>query len=233
MTDLDRLMAEKVMGWELDGRSWFRGGAHVIDAIQWHPTTNMNQAMMCVEKFKGPSVGDSYGWTWAIELNYVDHGPESVGWVASVHGHESEFCASPAMALCEAMKLAVEAKGADTVTWEDLKLDPQGRENYAKDARINDLVDRLEASKARVRELEEKRGEPKFGPLLTRVTRERDAVKAQIAAKDARINELVEALRRAWIVLDIVEPNHPATEGAYNAILKQLNLDPQSGKEQK
>jgi len=57
MEQLDELMATKVMGWHLEPRTppigrevWCNSdGRFQIDEVDWHPDTDLNQAMMCAE----------------------------------------------------------------------------------------------------------------------------------------------------------------------------------------
>ena len=53
LTELDRLLAEKVMGWRLTEDHWWldRQNYHALFNISaWHPTTDIAQAMMVAEK---------------------------------------------------------------------------------------------------------------------------------------------------------------------------------------
>jgi len=58
--ELDRFMAEKVMGWgykyklAIDGEDisyYWLGTRAVLRCDEWHPTKDMNQAMMCLDQW--------------------------------------------------------------------------------------------------------------------------------------------------------------------------------------
>jgi len=113
MTDdqLDEWLAVNVMGWMLDlvenewGLRYYRGtdGKSVMDARLWQPTRDLNQAVMCAEKWKKVAeernIEIVYTWSgYHIQLRVVD---KVVG-----KSKVDEF----ARALCEAVCMAVEGE---------------------------------------------------------------------------------------------------------------------------
>ena len=69
LDELDRLAAEKVMGWYLVFGGWFPepdSRSKLIMSIHyWQPTRNIAQAWECLEKFKYVSI-KSYGENWRV-----------------------------------------------------------------------------------------------------------------------------------------------------------------------
>jgi len=110
--ELNRFMAEKVMGWETkdvyDGHYWIylsgtekhiqhikeANGEWFAPSSYWTPTTDMNQAMMCVEKF-----GRKFGLTLY---------EESMTWLVDLPEFEIDVeNESAPLAICQAIKEAL------------------------------------------------------------------------------------------------------------------------------
>jgi len=83
--ELDRFMAEKVMGWgykyklAIDGEDisyYWLGTRAVLRCDEWHPTKDMNQAMMCLDQWlddntdvdRAYSLGRDSGEMYWVEL---------------------------------------------------------------------------------------------------------------------------------------------------------------------
>ena len=89
-SDLDTLMAEKVMKFSTTHQYFHRTDTTISIYIDdndkavgdWNPTTDMNQAMMCVEKWLSMADTNRFNlcaiglsgddWTWCVELNSDD-----------------------------------------------------------------------------------------------------------------------------------------------------------------
>ena len=84
---LDALVAEKVMGWRVEAApslTWYWDGPnHSIDSNDWRPSTNMSDAWMLVEKFKGARSRGGRIWVQVYaeptakeykEIGEIDHG---------------------------------------------------------------------------------------------------------------------------------------------------------------
>lgn len=113
---LDRLMAEKCMGW----RVHFRNTAHYVLAAQhgttydapqagvrgWHPSQNIAQAFMCVEAMREKSLwlvlvyeaGKHPQWKACFNFGGMSVGGRMRGLV---------FVATPALAICRAAEAAL------------------------------------------------------------------------------------------------------------------------------
>ena len=106
--DLDKLMAEKVMGFYDDGRNtalWrmpARGVDPGIEKDKWHPTTDMNQAMMCVEKYLA-DVPINTRWELSV------YGPDEMLWRVIINGmdHIDVMHESAPLAICQAIREAI------------------------------------------------------------------------------------------------------------------------------
>lgn len=102
--DLDRLMAERVMGWKLGDTYWHGesvGGISAKYSINdWHPTSDIAQAMMCAKKIGGLVLTEEYpekhgGERWCAEI----------GWQAPAIGNANAD--TPALAICKAIAAAL------------------------------------------------------------------------------------------------------------------------------
>lgn len=107
---LDRLVAEKAMGWKIDNKDdpafpLIRKSNDMTDWIElagWQPTTNIQQAMMVVDKM--------------IERDYQEVVMvwESGGWIVELYKHQQSYDGGEArdkslpMAICLAALKAVE-----------------------------------------------------------------------------------------------------------------------------
>ncbi len=115
---LDRLMAKKVMGWELrfgnignrmNWQYWHDGDCALMAFGKWQPTKDMNQAMMCAEKL----VDDTVIKWFKLEVGY--EGSEKY-YNAIVHHYDTEgtltilnsYKSAP-LAICQAIKEALDA----------------------------------------------------------------------------------------------------------------------------
>ena len=105
--ELDKFMAEKVMGWEELGFSW-KDSEHNVkcDILDWHPTKDPGQAMRCAEKLSKDN-------TWRVEIDIVPHG-FAVNIAEKTYGENylsSRFGDELPLAICEAIVSAI--KGAN------------------------------------------------------------------------------------------------------------------------
>ncbi len=109
---LDALMATEVMGWRYglvtaDADRWEREGISFFSVHDWHPTENLNQAFMVVEKMTKSQ--------WTLRLC----SPEMVdAWTAEFvpwAGYEGRkvSAATPALAICLAAEEAMKGASHD------------------------------------------------------------------------------------------------------------------------
>jgi len=83
--ELDKLVAEKVMGWYLSTNEWMwvQGGECVRSLPTWSPSTNIEDAWLVVEKLQElPPIhrGDSYEWFAIDAPNRTGDNTWEVGW---------------------------------------------------------------------------------------------------------------------------------------------------------
>ena len=114
LTELDRMLAEKVMGWKLfnyktfnpasteehyaDARrndGWYWSGLENEEAHRWHPTTDIAQAFMVAAK-----IG---------ELR-VEQRPVGYWWVRFAGTMEYQEADTPTLAICLAAKAWLEGR---------------------------------------------------------------------------------------------------------------------------
>ena len=66
MNDLNELMATEVMGYILDSANWkdyygdSKTNEFIIATEDWHPDTDLNQAVMCADKFIEYKINSKY-----------------------------------------------------------------------------------------------------------------------------------------------------------------------------
>jgi hypothetical protein len=111
--DLDRWLAENVMGWqketiynwgnpEADYGVWYSSTKDDWEygIEEWHPTTNLLQAMECVDKM----IADGCGIE--IESGLYNLRNESRNWLVTIDGNDTEeYISNPSLplAICEAI----------------------------------------------------------------------------------------------------------------------------------
>jgi len=102
---LDRIIAERVMGWEYDllRDAWFKDGEGEIWAENWHPSTDIKAAWKVVENRR------QWGWTWKM-TGITGH------WHVALYDEDFNFLAEAraaevTVAICRAALLAVMEAG--------------------------------------------------------------------------------------------------------------------------
>ena len=114
MRDLDKWLAENVMGWKIHYSDWSHGMVYYEDSKfdhkglmdEWQPTQDIKQAFECVEKFCTES---SFTLHFDPQASY--NYDETHRWISCTP--EDENCATattPALAMCLAIKKAMENK---------------------------------------------------------------------------------------------------------------------------
>lgn len=114
--ELDRWLAEHVMGWRLDELTWFDadGGGHYdaehVDAYDcgtccvWHPTSNIAQAIEAAEKARA----DGRIGSWALLSPWTMH-PDT--WLVEItrglDGDSDASADTAPLALCRALHAAL------------------------------------------------------------------------------------------------------------------------------
>lgn len=124
--ELDKWLAEKVMGWELykdpknHCKPYYRGDLiaentlRLIDQSDWDPTASTSDAFQVVEKMVEDENSDFYEWEFELGNNHIK-GP----WYAlfSLSGTGLAYCGFAdsidkiPLAICLAAKKAIEGKG--------------------------------------------------------------------------------------------------------------------------
>lgn len=104
--ELDKWLAKKVMGWHIEGYYyWDSDHNRIMLVSDWHPSTSIEQAMMCLEKYC-----DDMQLEYMIQKQddpihnkkYVVSIGENVGW-----SNEPSISNDIKLAICEILRKAV------------------------------------------------------------------------------------------------------------------------------
>lgn len=119
LTELDRLLAEKVMGWLRPAAKWFDAITlhRILDPcteeyIDWHPTTDIAQAMIVAERMNDSGwnltlcSGNGWGATF-YKVNFQETSETHIVWEES---HGPVNADTPALAICLAARKWLESK---------------------------------------------------------------------------------------------------------------------------
>ena len=105
MEDTDKMNINEriaeVMGWRLEQRHYVSGGSRVAiecNIYDWHPDTDINQAMMCAEKLNIDELSITFNKPYFVVLSLLD------GNSYRAKGDTKE------LAICEAILEAMESK---------------------------------------------------------------------------------------------------------------------------